>query len=127
MYKIIDDLDKIWKCVDLNKILTDKKTSDEQKKTKIEQVNLNVPVQSQEISDNELSVINLKDNNTSVSKLPLKDDQAKDVTESNSQDEELYTELFDWLLWINHNLSTQIITVGDLDETQLSINKFNVI
>ncbi|RNA24521.1 isoform B isoform X1 [Brachionus plicatilis] len=128
MYKIIDDLDKIWKCVDLNKILNDKKRiSGEQLEAKIEKLNLNAPVQNQDISDNELSVINLKDNNTSVSKLPLKEDESKHVTDSNSIDEELYNDLFDWLLWINHNLSTQIITVGDIDETQLSIQKFNSI
>lgn len=128
MFKIIEDLDKIWKCVDLGKILMDKKTkADKKNEDKIEKITLSVPKQNQEIVDNELSVINLKDNNMSVSKLPLKEDEACHVDKSNSQDEQLLTELFDWLLWINHNLSTQIITVGDSDETNLSIKKFDVI
>lgn len=127
MFKIIEDLDKIWKCVDLGKILTDKKIIADKQTNKIEKISLSVSEQNQEITDNELSVINLKDNNTSVSKLPLKEDETSHVDKSNSQDEQLLTELFDWLLWINHNLSTQIITVGDSDETHLSIKKFDVI
>jgi hypothetical protein len=35
-------------------------------------------------------------------------------------------DLFDWLLWIDHTLQTHVITVGDFEETQQAINKYNV-
>lgn len=35
-------------------------------------------------------------------------------------------DLFDWLLWIDHTLETQLVTIGDMEQIQQSINKYNV-
>jgi hypothetical protein len=38
----------------------------------------------------------------------------------------LLNDLFDWLLWIDHTLQTQVITVGNAEEIQQSISKYDV-
>ena len=46
-----------------------------------------------------------------------------------SQDKEielLSNDLFDWLVWIDHTLESQVVTVGDLEEIQQAIHKYNV-
>jgi hypothetical protein len=35
-------------------------------------------------------------------------------------------DLFDWLLWIDHTLESQLVTVGDLDEINQAIQKYDV-
>lgn len=47
--------------------------------------------------------------------------------ENNENFEEIVDELFDWLLWMRHTLETQTVIVGDIDQIQQSINKFDVI
>lgn len=48
-------------------------------------------------------------------------------SKSSKDDIELISnDLFDWLLWIDHTLESQVITVGDLDEIQQSVNKYTV-
>lgn len=41
--------------------------------------------------------------------------------------EVVLNDLFDWLLWINHNLETQLVVVGDLDQIEQLIKKYDVI
>ena len=48
------------------------------------------------------------------------DDDSKDDIDLISND------LFDWLLWIDHTLESQLVTVGDLEEINQSIQKYNV-
>ncbi len=46
-----------------------------------------------------------------------------------SQDKDielLSNDLFDWLVWIDHTLESQVVTVGDLEEIQQAIHKYNV-
>ncbi len=38
----------------------------------------------------------------------------------------ILNDLFDWLLWINHTLDSQIVVLGNLDEIQQSILKLDV-
>ena len=40
--------------------------------------------------------------------------------------ESISNDLFDWLVWIDHTLQSQVITVGDLEEIQQAIHKYNV-
>jgi hypothetical protein len=44
----------------------------------------------------------------------------------NKEIETLSNDLFDWLVWIDHTLQSQVITVGDLEEIQQAIHKYNV-
>lgn len=47
--------------------------------------------------------------------------------DSDEEIELINNDLSDWLLWIDHTLESQILTVGDLDEIQQSIKKYSVI
>jgi hypothetical protein len=44
-----------------------------------------------------------------------------------SEVEGISNDLFDWLMWIDHTLESQVVTVGDNDEIQQAIDKLNVI
>ena len=48
------------------------------------------------------------------------------VASFKDDNEIVLNDLFDWLLWIDHTLQSQVITVGNLDEIQQSINKYDV-
>lgn len=47
--------------------------------------------------------------------------------EENEDLQLMSNDLFDWLLWIDHTLDSQIVVVGDLEEIKQSINKYEVI
>ena len=51
----------------------------------------------------------------------------KITTTTNRDDIDLISnDLFDWLLWIDHTLESQLVTVGDLDEINQAIQKYDV-
>lgn len=132
IFKLTDDLDKIWEMLNLEKILENKLLEVKQKDKNDFPIsfveNYSRPNQ-QEFSDNELSIINIRDTDNSISKVTLREDDSAENFDQNcakNQADNFCNELLDWLLWINHNLNTQIVTIGNFEEIQQSINKYNV-
>lgn len=54
-------------------------------------------------------------------------DKLDTATTTPSDLEQATSDLFDWLLWIDHTLETQLVVVGDLEQCEQLVKKYNVI
>jgi hypothetical protein len=45
---------------------------------------------------------------------------------NSKESDKIANDIFDWLLWIDHTLQSQLVTVGDIEEIQQSIQKYQV-
>lgn len=65
------------------------------------------------------------------SKVFMFSSELTDVEQISADDREglelVANDLFDWLLWIEHTLETQLVAVGDLDQIEQLIKKYDVI
>lgn len=80
------------------------------------------------IKKNQQSIANGLSNSKSCELNEKMNGLFKILDENTSQNdmEIISNDLFDWLLWIDHNLQSQVVTVGDLEEIQQSIYKYQV-
>ncbi|CAF0734066.1 unnamed protein product [Brachionus calyciflorus] len=137
LFKMIDNLDITWATIDLEKQLLEKSAlessieiSRKDQTDDTSQFVEHLSRKNQEFSDNEFSIINIIDNDKSISKVTLREDENNEKLNMDSEVNQVdlfCNELQDWLLWINHNLNNQIVTFGNFDDIQQSIKKYSTI